>query len=119
MISIGLTQKSSINNNYAFYFFKNLFIFKQTGREGEREGEKHQCVVASHTSTNGDPAHNPGMFSHWELIWQPLGPQANAQSTEPRQPGLIMSVIILGNLVGVVHFLECIRDHFLQLPHEL
>ena len=28
-------------------FFKNLFIFRQRGREGEREGEKHQCVVAS------------------------------------------------------------------------
>ena len=26
-------------------FFLNLFIFRQRGREGEREGEKHQCVV--------------------------------------------------------------------------
>ena len=25
-----------------------LFIFREKGREGEREGEKHQCVVASH-----------------------------------------------------------------------
>ena len=24
-----------------------LFIFRERGREGEREGEKHQCVVAS------------------------------------------------------------------------
>ena len=27
-----------------------LFIFRQRGREGEREGEKYQCVVASHTT---------------------------------------------------------------------
>ena len=24
-----------------------LFIFRERGRKGEREGEKHQCVVAS------------------------------------------------------------------------
>ena len=29
------------------FFFKILFIFRER-REGEREGEKHQCVVASH-----------------------------------------------------------------------
>ena len=33
-----------------------LFIFRQRGREGEREGEKHQCVVVSYTSPAGDPA---------------------------------------------------------------
>ena len=29
---------------------KNIFIFdfRERGREGEKEGEKHQCVVASH-----------------------------------------------------------------------
>ena len=31
------------------------------GREGEREGEKHPCVVASHTPSTGDLACNPGM----------------------------------------------------------
>ena len=38
-----------------------LFIFKEKGREGEREGEKHQCEVASCVSLTGDMAHNPGM----------------------------------------------------------
>ena len=28
--------------------FNYSFIFREKGREGEREGEKHQCVVASH-----------------------------------------------------------------------
>ena len=31
------------------------------GREGEREEEKHQCVVASHTLPARDLACNPGM----------------------------------------------------------
>ena len=32
----------------------------------EEEGEKHQCVVASHVAPTGDLAHNPGMCSDWE-----------------------------------------------------
>ena len=48
-------------------------------------GEKHQCVVASHTSPTGDPAHNPGMCPDWELNWQPFGSQAHTQSTELHQ----------------------------------
>ena len=45
------------------FFFKRfyLFIFRERGREGEKEGEKHQCVVASHVPPTGDLAHNPGM----------------------------------------------------------
>ena len=42
-----------------------LFNFRE-GREGEREGEKHQCVVASRASPNRDLAHNPGMCPDWE-----------------------------------------------------
>ena len=38
-----------------------LFIFRERGREGERKGEKNQCVVASHAPHTGDLAHNPGM----------------------------------------------------------
>ena len=52
------------NSLYTLYVvFKRfyLFIFKERGREGEREGEKHQCVVASRTPPTGDLAHNPGM----------------------------------------------------------
>ena len=56
---------------------------------GEREGEKHQCVVASHVPPTGDLAcHNPGMCPDWELNQQPFGSQASAQSTERHQPGL-------------------------------
>ena len=44
-----------------------LFNFRERGREGEEEGEKHQCVVASHVTPTGDLAHNPGMRPDWEL----------------------------------------------------
>ena len=55
--------------------------------EGEREEEKHQCVVASHAPPTGDLAYNPGMCPDWELNQWLFGSQAVAQSTEPRQPG--------------------------------
>ena len=32
----------------------HLFIFKERGREGEREGEKYQCMFTSHMPPTGD-----------------------------------------------------------------
>ena len=63
-----------------------LFIFRERGSEGERKGEKHQCVVAFHAPPTRDLARNPGVC--WESNWQPFGSQAGTQSTEPHQPGL-------------------------------
>ena len=71
-----------------FFFNKILFIFRQREKEGEREGGKHQCVVASHMPPTEDPAYNPGMCPDWELNRLPFGLQANDQSTGPHQPGL-------------------------------
>ena len=71
-------------------FFKRrfyLFIFKQKGKEGEREGEESICGC-SHVPLTGDLAHHPGMCPDWELNWRPLGSQAGAQFTEPHLPGL-------------------------------
>ena len=48
------------------YFKKDVFIFRERGREREREGEKHHCVVASRAPPTGDLAHNPGMCPDWE-----------------------------------------------------
>ena len=62
-------------------------LFLERGRKGEREGKKHQCVVASCTSPTGDLARNPGTCPDWESYQQPFGPQASTQSTEPHQPG--------------------------------
>ena len=57
-----------------------------------REGEKHQCVVASHAPPTGDLAHNPGTCPDWEWKQQLFDSQAPAQSpTEPHQPGVLHS----------------------------
>ena len=52
-----------LNSFLRFY----LFIFRERRRQGEREEEKHQCVVASHTPPTGDLAHNPSTCPDWEL----------------------------------------------------
>ena len=59
-----------------------IYLFLERGKEGEREGEKHQCVVASCTPPTWDLAFNPGMYPS-----KNFGSQAGAQSTEPHQPG--------------------------------
>ena len=57
-----------INVYFSFRFYCVLFkkisfiyLFLERGRKGEREGEKHQRVVASRASPSGDLAHNPSM----------------------------------------------------------
>ena len=36
-------------------------LFLESGEGKEEEGEKHQCVVASHAPPTGDLAQNPGI----------------------------------------------------------
>ena len=48
-------QCCSIISKIGFLKIFYLFIFKDMGREGEREGEKRQCVVASHVPCPGIP----------------------------------------------------------------
>ena len=73
---------STIFIDFYFYigiiiFKKILFIFSERKGEGEREGEKHQCVVVSPVSATGDLAHNPGMCLDWELNPKPFGLQVH------------------------------------------
>ena len=63
------------------------------GKEGEKEGEKHQCVVASCTPPTGDLVHNPDMYPDWESNWWPFGLQAGTQSTEPYQPQHMVTIL--------------------------
>ena len=62
---------------YIYIYIKKttfyLFIFRERGREGEREGEKRQCVVASHVAPTGDLTRNPGMCPDWESNQWPFG----------------------------------------------
>ena len=75
---------------YQLFFFLRfcLFIFRERGRERERKGEKHQCVVASHMAPTAGLARNPGTCPAWEPKRATLGFAAHALSTEPHQPGL-------------------------------
>ena len=68
----------------SFFLKEILFIYLLTYL---REGEKHQCVVASHVPLVGDLACNPGMCPNWESNQWPFGSQASTQSTELHQPG--------------------------------
>ena len=74
---------------HCFFNLKNFFkfIFRERGREGERGGERQQCVVTCLTPLTGDLAHNPGMCPNWELSQWPFGLQAGTQFSEPHQPG--------------------------------
>ena len=38
-----------------------MYLLLERLREGEREGEKQQCVVASHTLPTADLARNSGL----------------------------------------------------------
>ena len=84
-------RETSIPLIYAFigwFFFKDfIYLFLERGREGEREEEKHQCVITFHVPPTGDLARNPGMCPAWESSQRPFGSQASTQSTEPHQPG--------------------------------
>ena len=54
-------------------FLFKIYLFRKRGREGEREGKKHQCVVASHVDPIGDLALTPGICPDWESNWRPFG----------------------------------------------
>ena len=60
-------------------FFKRfyLFRFRDRGREGARNGEKHPSVACQALPT-GDLAHNPGMCPDGESNLQPFGLQSSA-----------------------------------------
>ena len=74
--------------SFFFLLFKDfIYFYRQRGREGEREGKKHQCVIASRVPPTGDLARNSGMCPDWESNQQPFGLYASTQSTNPHQPG--------------------------------
>ena len=83
--TLRILLKSQVN----FYSFKKdfIYLFLERGEEREREGEKHQCVVASHTPPTGDQTYNPGTCPDWELNQQLFGSHTSTRSTEPHQPG--------------------------------
>ena len=81
------------------YFLKNILFVLEKGKEGKREGEKHQCAVAAHAPLVGD------------LTWlaTQAGPLTGNQTGNPlvhrpafnplshHQPGLSVLYILLYN----------------------
>ena len=63
-------------NRKSFLFKGFICLFLERGREGEREGEKHQCVVASHVAPTGDQARTPGICPNQESNWRLFGLQS-------------------------------------------
>ena len=53
-LTIYLAKKNLFLKELDFLKRFYLFIFRERGREGDREEEKHQCVVASHMTPTGD-----------------------------------------------------------------
>ena len=46
-------------------FFLSIYLFLEKGEGREKEGEKHQHVVASLMPPVGDLTHNPDMCPDW------------------------------------------------------
>ena len=65
---------------FSFFSFNFIYLVLERGEGKEKDGEKHQCVVASHVLPTGDLACNPGMCPDWEWNWQPFGSKAGTQS---------------------------------------
>ena len=90
-------QRSPHSYSSSFKDFNYLLL--ERGKEGERKGEKHQCVVASHASPTGDLACNPGMCPNWELLvtlWFPGWLALNPLSHTSQGPSFV-----LGNYSGI------------------
>ena len=76
-------SKPSLFKKNWFY----LLIFRERERKGEREGEKHQCVVASCCPHYWGPGLQPSVCLDWGSNWWPFDSEASTQSTEPHLPG--------------------------------
>ena len=61
----------SLKKNIYIYIYI-IYLFLERGREGEREGEKHQCVVASCVPPTGDLARNPACALTGDWTSDPL-----------------------------------------------
>ena len=128
LTAVLCTLKGKYNYGFGIYFlfFKRFYlsISRQRGREGEREGKKHRCVVASYTPPTGDLAHNPGMSPDWESNPCTLVLQSGAQSTELHQPGLFSSIETGNSLIMPKYIIQLLIlvspvEHYMQKVGEL
>ena len=102
---------------HAYSFFQIFTFFRERRREGERGGEKHQCVVASCAPHTGDLAHNLSMCPEWELNQQPF---VCRQVLNPLSHTSQVPISILFHLVSCLltlpsHYLSCFTSYFFKV----
>ena len=102
-----MTLKKNWLDNLCLLFY---FIFREG--KGGKEGEKHQCVVASLVPPTRGLVCNPGMCPDWESNRRPIGSQAGTQSTEPHQPGPIFASLIEKCTVLHLHITDFTRSYY-------
>ena len=96
-------------------FIKVFFIFIERGREREKEGDKHQCVVESHMAPTGDLDDNPDMCPDWELNRDPLvsNPRLIQWATPARTSFLLFYNWILKMFFLLMKFIQHIKISFI------
>ena len=72
-----------------------LFIFRERGREGEREGEKHDCVVASPAPPTGDQDGNPGLCPDLNRNRDSLVPRPALHPLSHTSQGILLKDIVM------------------------
>ena len=111
----------------SFLFLKILFIlFLEKGRGGEREGEKHQCMVASHTPPPRNVAcHNmyPRLGIELATLW--LAGRHSIHWATPARAGmkslthfvrLLVSFVVIVNRIFKIQLLCLPQCNRIKLP---
>ena len=94
----GIYKVSFVSKTSFFFFLDFIYSFTERWEEMEKEGDKHQSVVAPWVTPTGGQACNPGMCPDWESNQQPFGswvPQASTQSIEPHHPGQNIFIVYI------------------------
>ena len=105
MTRIRGCMQSAVRKLSFFFLRFYLFVFRVRGRKREREGKKHQYMVANCMPPTGDLVHNPGMCPDWKLNW----PLVHRPALNP------LSHTSQGSFQELFKFLNNL-GHFFKLP---
>ena len=68
-------------------FFKDFIYFYRQGKGGKKRGREISICGCLSSAPYWGLGAQPTLVPRWESNWRPFGSQADAQSTEPHQPG--------------------------------